>query len=94
MLLYYNACLLDLYIQAGYLYFPGPGPGPGPRSQPWPWPAVPAPNLFFTALALNFFLPASVLNSCLSVLRLTVKVCFSNSVYLDKLSLYLYLLTC
>ena len=42
------------------------------------------------ALALNLLLPALVLNLCLPVLRFTVKICYSYSVYLYKLSVYLY----
>ena len=53
---------------------------------------APGPNLFLTAPALNLYLLASALNSCLPVLRFTVKVCYSYNVYLDKLSVYLYLL--
>ena len=56
---------------------------------------APGPNLYFTAPALNLYLPASALNFCSPVLRFacsTVKVCYSYSVYLCKLSVYLYVL--
>ena len=46
-----------------------------------------APNLFLWELAPNLFLPALAL-LCLSVLRFTVKVCYSYSAYLHKLSVY------
>ena len=66
--------------------------GSGSRPQP---PALnlyfPAqvPNFYLPVPALNFFLLALVLNLCFPVLRFTVKVCYSYSVYLSKLSVYL-----
>ena len=62
---------------------------------------APTPNLYFPILALNMYLlaqvldlvlPALALNFYLPVLHLTVQVCFSYSVYLYKLSVYLYAL--
>ena len=58
-----------------------------PRLWPWPPPldlhlSAPALNLYFPAPALNLFLPALVLILCLPVLRFTVRVCYSYSVYL------------
>ena len=62
---------------------------PGPRSWPLPW--SPALNLYFPALALNIYLLAPALNLFipdlalslgLPVHRFTVKVCYSDSVYL------------
>ena len=57
-----------------------------------------APNLHFTAPALNLYLPAPALTlclpwRCLPALRLTVKVCYSYSVYLYNLTVYLNVLT-
>ena len=51
---------------------------------------APGPNLYLPAPAFNLFLPVLVLTLCLPVLRFTDKVCYSYSVYLYKLSVYLY----
>ena len=57
---------------------------------------VPGSNLYLTAPAPNLYFtsPVLALNLCLLVLRFTVKVCYSDSVYLYKLSVYLYVRTC
>ena len=56
-------------LPMGYLCFPALAAGPNLYL------TAPAPNLYFTAPALNL---------CLPVLRFTVKVCYSYSVYLNK----------
>ena len=61
---------------------PGPGPGPGRNL----YLAAPVPNFYFTAPALNLYLRAPALNLCLPILRFAVKVCYSCSVCLYKLS--------
>ena len=66
--------------------FPASGPGPGPNL----YLTTPTPNLYFTAPALNLYVPVPALNLCSPVLRFTVKVCYSYSVYLHKLNVYLY----
>ena len=53
---------------------------------------IPVPNMYFMSLALNLYLLAPVLNFCLPVLRFTVEFCYSYSVYLCKLRVYLYIL--
>ena len=45
---------------------------------------APGPNLYLTAPAPNLYFTAPALNLCLPVLRFTVKVCYSYSVYLYK----------
>ena len=60
---------------------------------------APALNLYFPATATNLYLPAQVLhllfpnlvlNLCLPVVCFTVKVFYTYSAYLYKLSVYLY----
>ena len=53
-----------------------------------------APNLYFTTPILNLYLPAPALSLRSPVLRFTIKVCYSYSVCLYKLSVFLYVLTC
>ena len=53
---------------------------------------ISVPDLYFMSLALNLYLLAPVLNFCLPVLRFTVEFCYSYSVYLCKLRVYLYIL--
>ena len=87
----------------GYLSFPGPGSDPGRWPRPWSpvinlYLPTSALNLYFPAPTANLCLPAPTLNLflppnlCLPVLRFTVKICYSYSVYLYKLSVYLYVL--
>ena len=45
---------------------------------------APGPNLYFMAPAPNLYFTAPALNLHLSVLRFTVKVCYSYNVYLYK----------
>ena len=56
-------------------------------------PTSPALNLYLPPPAVNLFLPALALNLCSPNLRFIVKVCYSCSVYLHKLSVDLYVLT-
>ena len=46
------------------------------------------PQFGFTGPPLNLFLPALAINLSLLVLRITAKVCYSYSVYLYKISVY------
>lgn len=50
------------------------------------------PNLYLTALSPILYFTA-VLNLCLHVLRFIVKTCYSYSVHLHKVSVYLHALT-
>ena len=59
---------------------------PGPRPQ-----FVfddPGPKFVFHVSSPQFVFAGPALNLCLPVLRFTVKVCYSYSVYLYKLSVY------
>ena len=70
-------------------------PVPVPDLVPGPnlYLTTPAPNLSFTAPSLNSYLPAPALNLCFPAVRFTVKACYTYSVYLYNLGVYLYELT-
>ena len=59
----------------------------------WLQALAPSPNLYLTAPALDLYLPILAPSMCLPVLPFTVKVSYSYSVYLCKLSIYSYVLT-
>ena len=75
-------CFYSLLL--GVFVFPGP--------RPLIFLPVLALNLYLPAPALSLFLPPLALNLCLPFLRFTVQVCYNYSVYLYKLSVYLFVL--